>query len=774
MADRRDGSLPTRTPPWVIGSPQAETLGLVEPSSPDAICEYVNTTCWKAWLPAHRAWHKQVEENVRMVSGRQFEAFIETFGEFVDVGRYYATPDDRWRENPVFNWLAHYYKLTLSKLTENVPGIGFLPSGADYKDAILAQVMEPIWKYQWTQMEMAEKMFPLYAWVILAARAITKMRWDPDRGPAEDYRGPAIFEQFTNNVLTRRMLSDAPYTKNGDGAYVPAFVYGEDGQPMVGEDGEPQFGAPYSSRLGDLDFDVLTPTSLIEPVGPDPFHRKPWYTQDLLMDVDDIKRRYGVELEPEDISGDDDLHLQLAYATQFGMPSSYQMASSGHIEPISLKGKRRIREHWRRDLPNDPLLSRGRLIVVTANGPHCLYDDINPFWVQGSHEQVVMPFEAYDAIPFPARHSGGMGDLESMNPLQRALNRRMGGAMAAVDHLEQPITIYNDASISEEDVDHFNEPGAYIPGSLNAGLGAPLFRLPAADLPRGSMDMATVLQTWMQTLGSLPLSAEGVPQTTDPSGELQRELRFDVDRTWGATLRLHSYIWARQADKMGGILAACMDDRRLLVLSGEDNAPEFVQVAPEMFSGRVNAVPHPESMVLESRQEKQNRIFQLMSMGLPPDLGFQMLNYPDLNRLLRPGGPAYSLALQENLEMMLGQFPMALPEQDHQVHLLVHKKQMQTLAYRDAGPELQQVYRLHVMMHEEFGLGEAVRQAGMANVAAAATGAGPAANGKPGSSSQTAGAPGASTSGRAPSAGDLSNGARTPGGADPRRALASR
>lgn len=754
---------PTYAPPWAVGSAQADRLRGAEPSPEQEILTWVNETCWKNWEQVYRPYRRQVEQNVRMVTGRQYDHYLESLGTFVDLSRFFVSPDDRWRQFPVFNWLAHYYKLTLSKLTENVPTMGFVPATADWKDATMAQVMEPAWRYQWHQMEVPESVYDLYAWVILGARAITMIRWDPDRGAATQARADAMVEFTRDGLLVRQQLTDAPFVRNTSGLWEPALVRDDAGEPVLDAAGQVQYGEPYSSRLGDLALDVLCPTSVITPYGGEPFHRKPWYTREYLLPVDEVERRFGKRVEPDDITSDDDITLKLMYGANYGMPSSPgSLMSLGTIQGITVQGMKRIREHWRREIPNDPYLSRGRVTVTTSDD--VLYDDINPYWIDGQHEEAVMPFDAFDAVPLPARNEG-MGDFEILNPLQTALNRRLHGVQDAVDYFEQPTEFYNENIISDEMAKQIGRPGARLPANMLPGLGDPMWRMPAGDLPRGSMDLATLLQNWMQLLGSQPFGSEGMPVTTDASGELQREVRFDTDRVWGATVRRHSYVWARIADKMGHIMAACLDDARMLTLSGEDQAAEFILVAPEMFQGRVHVTPNPESQVLESRQEKQNRIMALVAVGLPIDQALKALNYPDLNRVLRPGGPAYSMAQREHLELALGQLPPVLPEHDHATHLLVHKTYMQTVAFRDASPELQQLFRIHLFMHEQMNVAELVRQQGLMMTALAPT-LGGGGGGSPAGAEEAANP----TPAKAPRGEDQARGAVTPGAADPRRA----
>jgi len=733
----------------------------------DLIQYWVNQVSWKAWEGAYRPYWRLVDENVRMLSGRQYDMFVDQVGDFVDLSSYFLDDFEAWRDYPTYNWFAHWYKLTLSKLTENIPAMGYMPSTGDQKDALTAQIMEPFFKYEWDQMDMPELMFDLYGWCLVAGRGIIKLKWDPDRGKSKDFTGPAIFNQIgADNLVTQRQLSDAPYTKLDDGNFGPAFQLGGDGEVQIGPDGLPVFGAADSQREGDLAAEIISPVNVIVPHGSDPFHLKPWYTHEYMMPIDEAERRFGMaDLEKQAVSlkGDMDLPTRLSFGTHYGMPSD-GFQSVTKIDDQSVKGMVRVREKWMRDVPGDKILNEGRLTIVI--GEKVAYDDINPFYTE-SHPESVMVFEAYDLIRYPFRQEGTT-DGEIMRPILKALNRRLGAMLDAVDYHEQPIKIVDRNANIDETGDELNKRGAVILVNMT-GTQSPIQHIEPPPLPQGSVELFSKLEQMAQTLGSQPFGSEGLPVTNDASGELQKEVRFDTDRVWGATLRRHSYIHARLAIKMKEIAAACMDDERLLVISGEDQAFSFLTLGADVFSGKVNVKPNPESQQLESRQEKQNRILSLHSLGLLlPEQVLDQLGYPNLARLTRPGGQAYALAQRENMEMALGDFPVALSEHDHATHILVHRKEQQSVWYRDAGEELQGLFNMHVQFHEILLQQETLRQAALqAPIVQAAAALGAAAGGSTTEEAQSSnGGPANNGNGGGPGD-DPRSQAAAPAGADP-------
>jgi hypothetical protein len=108
---------------------------------------------WRAQDQAYLGYAKQVELHIRMLSGRQWDTWSPVYGRYIDLRQFMTDAERKHRMRPVMDYLGYWYALTLSKMIENAPAISFLPATADRKDALLAAVMEPIWKTLFEQME---------------------------------------------------------------------------------------------------------------------------------------------------------------------------------------------------------------------------------------------------------------------------------------------------------------------------------------------------------------------------------------------------------------------------------------------------------------------------------------------------------------------------------------------------------------------------------------------------------------------------------------------
>lgn len=653
----------------------------------------------EAYEASRRGWERQVEEAVRMLTNRQHDVYIDNLGMFVDLVEELYGEEEAWRRHPTFNFTAHAYDLALSKLTENMPTMRAMPRSADVKDAMLADLWSQVWGYIWDTSGMNLEFWKLYGWAIPTGRGVLKGFWDLSKGPIQDFRAPADIPLIgPDGTQYVRRFTDAPY------------IIGPDGEPQVnllGMDGNgmPRFGPPHRQRLGDLTYMAINPLALLLPPGPEPHYRKPWYTYEHFLTPEQIWDRFKIMVEPDEITGSDDLMVRLSYASQY----ADRIGGWGTSLPDEkiLQNLCRVREHWRREVveSDDPDLWYGRLTIATDT--KVLSDGKNPYVVEGQQERAIIPFYIFDMPGFPFRHEGN-GLFEFSNPINRAVNRLQGGMLDHAERLAHPQRIIAEG-VFEEDTD-WNKPAQTLTaklGLLPQGRSAVEFeQMP--DLPAGTEKVSAMLTDWLKMFTKTNAGGEGAPVTQDASGELQREVRYDADRPWGLPRRVHSYEFGRMGEDAIDIYSVCQTDDRLVSIFGDDQAPVFLDLRKDMWVGRVNVRPTLESQQLESRQDRINRVSQAFTLGLldptnPSAVAAnEILGQPDLLRVTRPGGRAYERVQREHLEMYLMAPAPVLPEHDHAFDLLEHMKQQQTLQYRNAPDEVKLLFRAHIAAHQAF------------------------------------------------------------------------
>ena len=658
---------------------------------PRRIVEYVNRTIWDAYQELRQPWLRQVETNVRNLAGQQYTEYVPQLGGFVDLAQVFLSQDDQWRSAPVFNWLGqHWFQLGLAKLTENIPTLGSMPATSDQTDAQSAAIFDPFYRYYWSYLGMPELMFPLYGWVLTAGEAVLKSRWDPDEGEPWQYQPDpsAVPDQ----------------TPKAPGPLPPTLL-----------------------KTGDLACEVICPAAVLYPYGPFSHWRAPWVMHEYLIHVDEARDRWGMQnLQPDPVDPRNDLLVRLQYTSFYGNSGSpgggFQSAWGGSV---AVRDMVRVRERWERACRYAPY---GRLTLVTRE--QVLSDDINPYVVPGVRENVVIPFNRFPRPSYPFRQEGA-SDLENLIPLARERNRALAGCGDFVAHNEQPTLFYNRNLVPDDQVENLHRVGGKVGTDGDPNAAAAYLNVP--QMPMAGQQWAQLLLQELQVLGHTANAEATVPNDAR-SGELLEQNRFDTDRPWGATLRLHSREWARTAETWFNIAAACMEDTRVLSIAGEDQLLGFVTVRPDLMAGRINVYAMPDNAILETPEGKQQRLAATLGtaaqlMQVNPQWANTFLSTLGYNDLLkfRPGGEAVALARRQVAEMVqTGQLAPVYPEQDHAAHVQTVVEFMQGQAFRDLPEPGKVVLRLYKAMHEMAGqqqlILEASKQAQVMEGAAAAAG----------------------------------------------------
>lgn len=664
---------------------------------------------WAAWQQIRRPWLREVEENVRMLAGRQYDEYIPELGRFEDVSQYWMSGDEAWRQEPVFNWVGQvWFPSTLGKLTENVPILGAIPATSDSRDQGTAAIFDPVFRYEWDQMGMARRYWDLQGWQLSAGRGIVWLRIDPRRGPSETTTAPATVQMPDGTSV---QLAAAPYFKAPDGTW----QVGVAADPVTGELRQTH---PVGRQwMGDLACDIPNPTSVLLPYGPGDKQRPAFVMREYLKHVDEIRAEFGLTVEPDVGSGSaDDLLYAMSYTSPYAMPGigdpNGLLVRNQAPSNVVVNGMARVRDYW---CPATEAEGNGRLLQVCQT--KTLSDGENPYVGPGALNEPVIPCYVFDRPLFPWRQEGST-DLEGLKPVNRAMNRRMAALMDAVDYFEQPTRMINQDAITDRNP-NFGVRGGEV--RFSGAVGEPAFYLQPPALPQSSLDLVTVLRDWAQMLGHTVPSI-GTVANDSRSGELLQQERFDADRPIGSSLRQNSYVWAEFGEGMMHLMGVLMQGQgpRLLNLAGEDNAATYLSVESQMFDGRINVRPSPENAELETKPAKQARIAAVMQQvaelsAVDPALGqmfAKAVGYPDVIKALRPGGEAYSVQVRELMDMVQSGAPaIVLPDDDDATHLAVLLDHQQTLAYRKYSPQVQTAIGLHKLMHEANASRKTVQQA---------------------------------------------------------------
>lgn len=653
-----------------------------------------------------RARDRGIEENIRMLSGQQWIFWSDLLGKFVDLTRFLTDDERRWRQRPVINRLLYWFMLVHARLTENPPVVAFQPSSGDRKDAMLAEVMDTVFKTIWREAGMDDVADRGMSWLIPSGRVYFYSRIDPTKGAAKEWVGPA-----TIPVLSRETGEPV------DEIELPDVAFDAEGNPVdvAYDDGEIERGQPHAEYEGSIAVDVVTALEARGEWGNKPWHEKSWHCRRSYHEPAAIKASFGADVEPDtfgaEAEGAGEMERLLFGSGNFGAAEGKTLGNGA----IGTKGRGAkgglvcVYELWQ--APNDSVAGMqktgespgGRLLIVTKKG-QVLRDG-----PRTADFKYTSPMQALDFVNLPGRPHGTTPQ-EMLNPIQRTYNRGWAQILEHRNLSTNPIGLVDNAA-GVQDGQITNRPGTILSVNMRAGVD-PFRYVQPPQLGEDVYRVQAMLKGEMDDLGNTE-GADGGAPTEDSSGELVKELRFNSDRFIGPTSRRAVGCFARVVEDWIALLPTVWDEEKIITYAGEDSVARTVAVLPEFFTGKVNVVPDIESMLPEGRGERQAKVRQWYLEGIFGQPGtpeavnryMELARFPHLSRAARPGGIHRITAEQENGKLIRGEAQAAtlplLRWYDDAVHLAVHYEFMASPDYLNLPVEIQQEYVLHTEGHEQ-------------------------------------------------------------------------
>lgn len=669
---------------------------------------------------------KQIEENVRMLAGQQWNVWSDLLQKWVSIDRYMDDKEKRWRQRPVINRLLFWFMLTKARMTENPPVITFQPSSGDTLDAQLAEVMDPIFKTLWSEVGMLQKLDHFFSWLIASGTSYLKSRVDLEQGDLRKWLGPTTvtFEPEDGGDPIDVFVPIAPFDENGE-PQVEVFPEGEGfGFEFTGE--------PHEQHEGMLAVDVLSPLQVRGSWGPTPWRDKRWHCQKSYFTPEEVWDKYGVDVEPDtfedDAHGAGELQRLLYGAGYWGAADNDPSATGGRGE---VGGLVTVYEFWHKPTDAIPRMRRthdspgGRLLICTPN--QVLRDGPRPVDLPDTS-----PIRELRFVNLPGRPAGTTPQ-EMLNPIQRTYNRGVAQILEHRNLVSNPITVLDSESgLETEQIT--NKPGLVIKVRKRPGVD-PIEYAQPPTLSEDVFRTQGMLQDEMSFLGNLQ-GAQGEPPTRDASGELVKELRFNTDRFIGPVMRRAVQMMGRMVEDWIAFLPTVWDQEKVIAYAGEDQITKTMTVWPELFAkGRVNIEPEIESMLPEGRGERQGRIYRMWQDGafgdpLAPEARrkfLKLMRFPHMDRATEPGGTHRRTAKRENGKMLRGTPAEELDVlrwYDHQVHIEEHYEFMSTPEFLRQDEHIQFAFEQHVKLHELALQQQFQQMLGMQQAMAQAEGAG--------------------------------------------------
>lgn len=678
----------------------------VQPDAQDGRRAELVGQLWHGQDGALRLRDREIEENVRMLVGQQWTIFNPITGRWIDITQYMSDDERRWRQRPVFNRLLPWFMLTHARFTENPPILTFIP-GPDRVDADLAETMDTIFKIVWREADAPDAWDRAVTWLLVAGSSFIQSRVDVLGGPMENWIGPA-------EVPVVGPDGQPVPGPDGQPATMPfeEVPLGPDGQPvavavLAGDGGEPQLqptGEPHRTRTPRIVLDVMSPLEVRGEWGATPWHQKTWHMSRHFLPVDQVEAQWGRRVKPTPTSGISGYGTDGGELNRLLFGTGYHGASSTNIggdASLSNTHEALVDVYclWQRPTLQMP---EGRYLVVTATG-ECLFDGPRPIQYPNTS-----PIRRFDFVRVPGRQSG-LTPLSSMRGPQRALNKRWAQLFEHAALVSNPKPLIDATQMDPNQWS--NQPGKPVALKVRRPGVPPVEWLNPPSLGSDVWRLMGELREELSDLGMLR-GTEGEIPSSEASGELIKELRFNSDRAFGPPLRRAPDEWGRVAADWIVMLPVIYPFERLLSYAGDDNRARTLMLRPELFrEGKVDVVADAESMLPEGRGERQLKVMNLWkegALGMPNTAPgplrtlYDLMRFPHISRVAKPGGVDRTMAEQENGQLVQGAMAQQIPTYewyDHLIHLDIHESLMKGPEFIKLPPEVQEQFAQHREAH---------------------------------------------------------------------------
>lgn len=627
--------------------------GKEDPLDHERIAHYMRK--WNAQDAAYLGYARTVEGHIRMLAGQQWDVWSDIMGRYVDVLQFMSEQERKHAMRPCMDYLTYWFALTLSKVVENRGVISFTPATSDRRDAMLAEVMDPIWKTLWETMEMDQRRLRMASWGLVAGEGYYHTRVDFQRGDKRALIRPAVLRlERPGMEAIERLVGAAPFDRDGN---VLAKLLEDPERP--GEYGYDVTGDPYEDLAGEPKIDVHCPLQVRAQWGQHiPWRDKRWIALETFLSPEQVHEQTGVDCPPDHYTGEDHgpgaLERMLFGSGYFGANGELSLASSasggaGDEEAREAEGFVRVITFYEKPIAGvtdgeetpTGATAGGRMILIAPGADKVLWDSERPF-----KTECAGPVRRVGFLDIPGRPHGTTL-LERGVPLQKRLNRIEKHISQHTNLVTDPILLVHDAAGIDPD-EFVAAPGTVIIHGYN-GPGRPAEWLAppplSADVYREKAEIREQLFVILSMAGN-----QSEAPTADASGELVEQLRVNADRPLTPLTQSMIMAEADVAKDVLAVLPTVWDEEKLIAYAGEDNVVRTITVLPDMLEGVINVRPNLESAAAEAKDKRRARIIQLYELGAfgnPADplqqpkavkMLLQLINFPELNRASRPGG----------------------------------------------------------------------------------------------------------------------------------------
>lgn len=588
--------------------------------------------------------------NIAFFRGNQWVWFNKFSGRVESLPSTDAGELPRWRVRLTSNQILPGVQSYLAMLTKTKPVITATPDSGSDRDIKAAQMGEQLYEHWWRELDLKAKLNEALLWSVLGSAGYWKITWDPHAG-----KGVTFLLDPNGQPILNTELAD---------------VYREELARQAEQMGLPaqQVVRMFERTvyMGDIRVDVLGPHQVFVDPTASSFEDADWVICEHAMSPDEIKSRWGVDLQPDAVPTDFESGLPLNPTPQVS-EKTVKRVFIGYFKPT-------------------PYLPKGRYVVFVGEPDKILADEPWQF-----------PTTELPLVKFAGPRVPGSATDEALVTHARPYNKLINAILSkVVEHVYLTIRPQMIAPAGSLRQRLTNEPGVaweYSPIATAGGVLKPEWRdMPA--IPPYVFEFLREIQTRLDRLFNLQAVGRGdVPPNVEAGVAIDLLQEAAVDHVAPVIQGMEASL-AKGGDLMMVLAKKYYTEPRLLKVIGPGGTFKARKFLNSDIEGGFSFHAEAGSGLPRTRAGRQARIESLMQMGvIRPDQAWKYLDIADLKGLAALFAADEEHAQREHEKLLQG-MPLNPLEAQRALALLQQGINPETMQPLQPGEDPQQLLHM--------------------------------------------------------------------------------
>ena len=604
-----------------------------------------------------RKFEQQWLLTLAFIAGDQLVTVNEHTGR---MGRIVPEQTPPWIIHVVENRLLPLYRNMTAKLTKGKPRPSATAASREESDIQAARAAVKLEENHWKTLKLNTIHPEMVSWLISCGNGFYKQFWNPEKG---------------DNIVDLSNMDPEAGTIEGTGKPKMKLEAAAAGEPV-------------DFRLGDTDLILRSPFNVYPQPGKTKIRDMRIVGDAEVMDVSEVKERYGKDVESEKDSN----LVRINHA--IGNANTLTQGGLGLGKPQGDDNSVVVKELY--VLPCSQF--KDGAVITWANNVLLKKEDKCP----------EIPLTHIGLIDVPGRF-WCKGVIEDVIPVQQRWNELRSKIEMHNDYYNDPPIIYDPERIDIND--WTTEPGLMIPDKAPARGGIPAQVLQVPMLDPAIFKELEVLDQQFEVIPAMHKVSFGKDSSNAKSGVA---ISFLQEKDEDIIRPMVDSIETGYAEVFRRDFKLCQEnynEDRGFAIVGEDNEVEWIEFKRANLDAEIDVGVEPGSAMPKSLAAKQAFVMDMLNAGFftdprtgSPDFAkaLKYLEFGSVSDIYEEASLDNGQAKRENLRMKEGQPAQAEYWHNHEVHLYEHNRLRKTGEFEEYPDDIKGLYQEHISQHEAF------------------------------------------------------------------------